>query len=35
MHPGVCAENTPDKPAYVMARSGHTVTYRELDEKSN
>ncbi len=35
MHPGAHAEKTPDKPAYVMARSGHTVTYRELDEKSN
>jgi acyl-CoA synthetase (AMP-forming)/AMP-acid ligase II len=35
MHPGAHAEKTPDKPAYVMAGSGHTVTYRELDEKSN
>ena len=25
----------PDKPAYVMAASGETVTYRELDERSN
>jgi acyl-CoA synthetase (AMP-forming)/AMP-acid ligase II len=35
MHPGAHAEKTPDKPAYVMASSGRTVTYRELDEKSN
>ena len=35
MHPGAQAEKTPDKPAYVMARSGRTVTYRELDEKSS
>ncbi len=35
MHPAIHAEKTPDKPAYIMARSGHTVTYRELDEKSN
>ena len=35
MHPGAHAAKTPDKPAYVMARSGRTVTYRELDEASN
>jgi len=35
MHPGAHAEKTPDKPAYVMAGSGLTVTFRELDEKSN
>jgi long-chain acyl-CoA synthetase len=35
MHPGIHAEKTPDKPAYVMAGSGRTVTYRELDEGSN
>ena len=26
---------TPDKPAYIMAASGETVTYRQLDERSN
>ena len=35
MHPAVHAEKTPDKPAYIMARSGRVVTYRELDERSN
>jgi long-chain acyl-CoA synthetase len=35
MHPSIHAKNTPDKPAYIMAGSGETVTYRELDERSN
>ena len=35
MWPGVYAESTPDKPAYVMAGSGEVVTYRQLDERSN
>ncbi len=35
MHPGIHAQKTPDKPAYVMAASGESVTYRELDETSN
>ncbi len=35
MHPGVHAENQPDKVAYVMAGSGESVTYKELDERSN
>ncbi|HZP30967.1 MAG TPA: acyl-CoA synthetase [Acidimicrobiia bacterium] len=35
MWPGVHAESTPDKPAYVMAGSGEVVTYRQLDERSN
>ena len=35
MYPGTHAETTPDKPAYVMAGSGETVTYKELDERSN
>ncbi|WP_067904911.1 acyl-CoA synthetase [Nocardia vaccinii] len=34
MFPGVHASVTPDKPAVVMARSGRTITYRELDENS-
>ena len=34
MHPGDHARETPDKPAVVMAASGETVTYRELDERS-
>jgi acyl-CoA synthetase (AMP-forming)/AMP-acid ligase II len=35
MHPGVHALRTPDKPAYVMAGSGRTVSYRELNDASN
>ena len=29
------AERMPDKPAYIMARSGEVVTYRQLDDRSN
>ncbi|MFI4965277.1 MAG: acyl-CoA synthetase [Caulobacterales bacterium] len=35
MHPSVHARTNPDKPAYVMAYSGETVTYGELDARSN
>ena len=35
MHPGVLADKYPDKPAYVMSSSGHTVTYKALDDTSN
>jgi long-chain acyl-CoA synthetase len=35
LHPCHHAARTPDKPAYVMARSGETVTYRRLEERSN
>jgi long-chain acyl-CoA synthetase len=35
MHPCHHARTTPDKPAFVMAASGHAVTYRELDDRSN
>ncbi|MCP3713342.1 AMP-binding protein [Paraburkholderia sp. CNPSo 3274] len=34
MHPHIHARHMPDKPAVIMA-SGVTVTYRELDERSN
>ncbi|WP_395659299.1 acyl-CoA synthetase [Nocardioides sp.] len=34
MYPGTWAQQTPDKPALVMAGSGRTLTYRELDERS-
>jgi len=34
MYPGTHAQTTPDKAAVVMAGSGRTVTYRELDENS-
>src|SRR5436305_1166859 len=33
-YPGAFAETHPDRPAIVMATSGETVTYRELDERS-
>src|SRR5262245_6819409 len=35
MWPGKHAQERPDHPAYVMARSGETVTYRELNDRSN
>ncbi len=35
MHPKIHAANHPDKPAYIMAGSGETVTFRQLDERSN
>ena len=35
MYPGTYAETTPDKPAAIMASSGASLTYRELDERSN
>ena len=35
MHPYIHAQTHPDKPAYLMAGSGETVTYRQLDAQSN
>ncbi len=35
MYPGAIAATTPDKPAYLLAGSGETVTYAELDRRSN
>ena len=35
MYPGTHAERQPDKAAVVMAASGETVTYRQLDQRSN
>ena len=34
-HPSIHAQSTPDKVAYRMARTGETITYRQLDERSN
>ena len=34
MYPGTWAATTPDKPALVMAGSGRTLTYGELDDRS-
>jgi len=35
MHPFHHAQSQPDKPAYIMAGSGETVTYGQLDARSN
>ena len=35
MHPSVHARDTPAKPALIMSPSGETVSYAELDERSN
>ncbi len=35
MHPYIHARTTPDKPAYIMANTGETVTYGQLDARSN
>ncbi|MBL9010753.1 MAG: AMP-binding protein [Alphaproteobacteria bacterium] len=34
-HPSLHAEATPGKPAFVMAASGESMTYAELDARSN
>ena len=34
-HPTHHARTDPDKPAVIMAKSGETITYRQLDERSN
>ncbi len=35
MYPGLSAGTHPDQPAVIMAESGETVTYRELEGRSN
>ncbi len=35
MHPYIHAQKTPDKIAYLMAGSGQSVSYRQLDDASN
>ncbi|MBP6012614.1 MAG: AMP-binding protein [Alphaproteobacteria bacterium] len=35
MHPSVHAKTHPDKPAFIMASSGETVTYGQMEERSN
>jgi long-chain acyl-CoA synthetase len=35
MYPGTHAQTRADQPAIIMAGSGETVTYRELDARSN
>ena len=34
-HPRKYARLTPDKPAIIMAKTGETVTYRQLEERAN
>ena len=34
-HPTVHAAVNPDKPAVIMAGSGDTIIYKQLDERSN
>lgn len=34
-HPSLEAQARPEKPAYIMAATGETVSYRALDEHSN
>jgi long-chain acyl-CoA synthetase len=35
VHPGIIAEREPDKIAYVMAETGQTVSYAELERTAN
>ena len=35
MHPSVYAKTQPNKPAFIMASTGETVTYGQLEERSN
>ena len=35
MHPSIHATTNPDKPAVILAETGETLTYRQLDEASN
>ncbi len=35
MYPGIYAQKFADRPAFVMASSGETVTYAELEARSN
>jgi long-chain acyl-CoA synthetase len=35
LYPGAVAQRTPDHPAIIMAESGATLTYAELDEAAN
>jgi len=34
-HPSIHAQTHPDKPAYIMAGSGESVTYGQLEDRSN
>ena len=35
MHPSLYLDSTPDKPVMVMASTGETITFRQLEDRSN
>ena len=35
MYPGNLAKKYEDRPAFIMASTGETVTFREFEERSN
>lgn len=35
MYPGYIAQQTPDKPAAILTSSGESLTYKQLDNRSN
>ncbi len=35
MHPSIHAKTNPDKPAVILAETGETLTFKQLDEASN
>ncbi|MGZ6009896.1 MAG: AMP-binding protein, partial [Rhizomicrobium sp.] len=35
MHPSIIAQKTPDKPAIIMASTGETLTFAQLEARSN
>ena len=35
MHPYIHAQNTPDRPAFIMASTDEVVTYKQLNDRSN
>lgn len=34
-HAKIYAQTSPDKPAYIMVGTGETVTYLQLEKRSN
>ena len=35
MYPGKFAKENPDRPAFIMASTGETVTYKEYEARTN